>query len=235
MRARAWIVLGVGAAMGALGVGACTVDGGGTGAGPDSSAPDANVGAMDAGTESSPMDVTIDVTADVVVDAAMKDVLAETAPADVQQMPDVQEEPQPTCTEQSCGGACCGGRCMSRNCGGCDAGSIFCSFHAGLPGSNGYCVADCSSCNAGGTSAGVTCFSCVGAAPAGRCALSASECPASLDAGACSCPSGDAGDCPGSTQVCAAASTCLTCGQPTTDLQVCASRKQCNQQNARCP
>jgi hypothetical protein len=163
---------------------------------------------------------------DVAVDAKAE------AAADVQA--DVQEVPQPTCTEQSCGGACCGGQCIPRTCGGCDAGGIFCPFHAGTGDFNGYCVSDCVSCDAGGIAADITCFSCAGAGLAGRCALNSNECLSALDAGACPCGSGDAGECPGATQVCASGSSCLTCGQAGTDGQPCANGKGCSGQNATC-
>ena len=185
--------------------------------------------------QSNGMAVVADASVADVADAGVvPDVMDVMVEVTTEATPDVQDEPEPTCTEESCGGACCGGRCVPRNCGGCDAGSIFCPFQAGLAGVNGYCVSACSSCDAGGTTADVTCFSCAGAAPAGRCALSPSECPAALDAGACSCASGEAVECPGATQACTMGLACRTCGQPSTNGQPCANGKGCSEQNATC-
>ncbi len=113
------------------------------------------------------------------------------------------EEPPPsTCNAQSCGGACCGGRCVSQTCHGCDAGTHFCPFKAGDTASNGFCVAQCSSCQSGSTTLGTTCFDCSSGDPVPTCVTSADQCPATSRAGACSCPSHNSGDCPGPTQVC---------------------------------
>lgn len=117
------------------------------------------------------------------------------------------------CNDQNCGGACCGDQCVPRDCAGCNAGSLFCPFHAGIANSNGYCGTDCSGCNAGGTAEHTTCFSCASGTPVGSCAANSADCPQDLDGGACPCPSGDAGECPGAGQTCTTVdghSVCLT-------------------------
>ena len=129
MRARAWIVLGVGAAMSALGVGACSVDGGGTGTGPDASAPDA---AQDAGEEPNVMeDVAMDITVDVAMDAATKDVMGEAQRA-VQPFAETCKKASVRCTEQSCG-ACAAAGGAHRGTARDATGRIFVRFTPDFP------------------------------------------------------------------------------------------------------
>jgi hypothetical protein len=106
------------------------------------------------------------------------------------------------CNASNCGGACCGDKCIARSCAGCNTGTTFCPFSFGPQQSNGRCVASCSDCQQPGLNAPTTCYACAPVVPPVMCAPSPDHCPASLDAGACSCASGDAGECPGSMQVC---------------------------------
>ncbi len=171
------------------------------------------------------------------------------------------ESDGPGCTPLNCGGACCGNRCVSRTCAECEIGTLFCPYSTTVLGSNGQCVASCSSCNSGGTPLPVGCFSCASSSPVGACAANVSACPADVDSGACACSFGadagtgvdagdaghsaDAGDggdagsagnpgsCPGSTQICRG-HACVTCGQGGTQGLSCGSGQACNQSNAAC-
>jgi hypothetical protein len=159
------------------------------------------------------------------------------------------ESDGPGCTPLNCGGACCGNRCVATTCAGCEVGALFCPYSTTVLGSNGQCVASCSSCNSGGTPLPVGCFSCASSSPVGACAASVSSCPADLDGGACPCSGGtdagdaghaaDAGDagvptsCPGSTQVCRG-QACVTCGQAGTQGKSCGNGQACIQSNLAC-
>jgi hypothetical protein len=138
------------------------------------------------------------------------------------------------CNSSNCGGACCGDLCVPRTCAGCSVGPLFCPFLAGVPGVNGYCVSDCSSCNAGGVKADIACFTCQGGTTTEQCSTSASDCPTAVDAGACACATGDASDCPGKTQVCGSDMACLTCGQPGTASAKCANGHGCDEDAGMC-
>jgi hypothetical protein len=129
--------------------------------------------------------------------------LLDAGPAD-SGVADVQEEPPPsvTCNVHNCGGACCGGQCVSQTCASCGAAAHFCTFDPGVTFSSGTCVEQCSSCSPDGTPLGTTCFVCNSGKPVAKCSAASSACPQTLVAGACPCPSGDAGDCPGPNQIC---------------------------------
>jgi hypothetical protein len=172
----------LGAAIAAAGVLACSVGNGGQGQTPDASVADASAEP----------------------DVVKQEAAVEAEAAAVMDAQDAQEAepPPPTCTAQSCGGACCGGRCVSQTCAGCDAGTHFCPFSPGVRYSNGYCVAVCSGCKSAAITLGTTCFDCSSGVPAAKCANASDTCPQSVPAGACTCPSRDAGECPGPTQAC---------------------------------
>ena len=123
---------------------------------------------------------------------------AETSAIDVVAEP--PPSPPPSCG--NCGGACCGDQCVVRYCPDCDAGAILCPYSLSSQGSNGYCIGSCSMCAPNGTPAPVTCYTCGSGITLGSCGASTGDCPQTASAGACPCPSQDAGECPGETQVC---------------------------------
>jgi hypothetical protein len=137
------------------------------------------------------------------------------------------------CNSNNCGGACCGDTCIVRSCAGCGSGHLLCPFSPGVPGSNGYCLGDCSQCGDGGAPQASVCWSCGAGSPSGTCTSDPATCAANADSGACQCPSGDAGECPGSTQVCVGLA-CLTCGQQSTDMKLCANGKGCMEPSGKC-
>jgi hypothetical protein len=140
------------------------------------------------------------------------------------------------CNAFNCPGACCGNKCVARTCAGCDVGSLFCTYNATIPNSNGQCVSSCATCNAFGNDGGVACFSCASSPPVGTCQATTSQCPKDMNGGACACSAGDGGACPGATQVCVSSGggTCLSCGQPGTQGMSCAQGSSCNQTSAAC-
>jgi hypothetical protein len=220
------------AAVGAVGIAACSVNAGGTGAGPDAAAE----GGADVALE-----------ADV---ARPPDASPDVSPVDASDGGDAGDgsdgsdgsdgaDGASACNAMNCGGACCGNKCVPRTCAGCAAGTVFCPYDPSAGSStNGVCVQDCSRCVAGDAAATVACFSCTFGAPLQVCAETASQCPQDLASGACSCASGDAGECPAASEVCAqsdaAPPACLRCGQPGTNAAPCRDRKTCNEVTGSC-
>jgi hypothetical protein len=134
------------------------------------------------------------------------------------------------CNAENCGGACCGDTCVPRECAACSSGHVFCPF-APAPLPNGYCVADCASCDAGGTAAPTECVSCATGTPVGQCTFDPVSCPESLDAGACGCDGSS--DCAGQMQVCGGGA-CLSCGQGSTGGAPCSGGGACDETTGAC-